>query len=466
MTEHLGFFLMQPRTSRRAAIFAMQIAANTLFGYLFTRCLAYQYGVSAFKDVFDIAYAIPFLILRLCGFTLIHGATVTTFSLLRQTTSDREIATAYSSLLIILTATTVALTAGALFFADPIVSLLAPGVSAAGRAEITRLLVVMSPLTLSFCVGTFLSGILIAFDVPLSSEIPQILSRLTALAALFCFPDSVSITTLAVVLNIGAIFAVGLQFRALRQLTPIRLRAELNLGNSVVSAILGQLPTVFVMMVVAHVAFLTMQRLASLDGPGSIATVNYALGIASPLSLLLGKPLALVYGPRLTLSCASESSAELPRLLSKILLVVCGLSLPLCIVFTLFAPTCIGLLYGGGAFDATAVARTASVSTIAVWGAPAAAVVVIIHPVILASAKFLVPSLVMSSGYFAHTCLSYVLFPGHGLAGLAWAYLTGMCLQAVVSLLLILHLNRAVSPRPMAVASAVPGALITDQLQA
>ena len=54
---------MQPRPSRRAAIFAMQVAANSLFGYLFTRGLAYQYGVSAFKDVFDIAYAIPFVIL-------------------------------------------------------------------------------------------------------------------------------------------------------------------------------------------------------------------------------------------------------------------------------------------------------------------------------------------------------------------------------------------------------------------
>lgn len=66
---------MQPRPSRRAAIFVTQVAANSLFGYLFTRGLAYQYGVSGFKDIFDIAYAIPFLILRICGFTLIHGTT-------------------------------------------------------------------------------------------------------------------------------------------------------------------------------------------------------------------------------------------------------------------------------------------------------------------------------------------------------------------------------------------------------
>lgn len=433
---------MQSRPSRRAVIFAMQVAANSLFGYLFTRGLAYQYGVSTSKDVFDIAYAIPFLILRLCGFTLIHGATVTTFSLLRQSVSDRQIASAYSSLLIILTSTTVALVTAALIFADPIVLLLAPGVSPAGRSEITGLLFLMSPLTLSFCIGTFLSGILIAYEVPLSSEIPQIMSRLTALAALFCFPDSVSITTLALLLNIGAVVAIALQFRALQRLTPIRFYAELELGNSMVRAILNQLPTVFLMMLVAQVAFLTMQRLASLDGPGSIATVTYALGIASPLSLLLGKPLALVYGPRLTLSCAGESLAELPRLLRKVLLVVGTMSLPFCLVFTFFAPACVGLLYGGGAFDAAAITRTATISTITVWGTPAAAVAIICHPVILASVKTPTASLGMSSGYLLHTLLSYTLFPSHGLVGLAWAYLAGAYLQAVVSVVLIHQLNR------------------------
>lgn len=447
---------MQPRPSRRAAIFALQVAANSLFGYLFTRGLAYQYGVSAFKDVFDIAYAIPFLILRLCGFTLIHGATVTTFSLLRQTTTDRQIASAYSTLLIILTSTTIALATAALIFADPIVSLLAPGVSPGGRAEITKLLIFMSPLTLSFCIGTFLSGILIAYDVPLSSEIPQILSRLTALIAFLCFPDSVSITTLAILLNIGAIFAVALQFRALQQLTPIRFHAELNVRTPVLPTILGQLPTVFVMMAVAQFAFLTMQRLASLGGPGSIATVSYALGIASPLSLLLGKPLALVYSPGLTSSCSHGNALEVTRLLSKILLIVGGLSLPFCLVLTFFAPTCIGLLYGGGAFDAAAVTRTATVSTITVWGTPAAAVAMIIHPVILASAKSPTSSLCMSSGYLLHTFLSYAFFPSHGLVGLAWAYLAGVCLQAVVSILLIHKVIQPVKPNPVAVLSPAP----------
>jgi putative peptidoglycan lipid II flippase len=449
---------MQPRPSRRAAIFAMQVAANSLFGYLFTRCLAYQYGVSAFKDVFDIAYAIPFLILRLCGFTLIHGATVTTFTLLRQKNSDRQISSAYSSLLIILASTTISIATAALIFADPILSLLAPGVSPAGRAEMCSLLFFMSPLTLSFCVGTFLSGILIAYDVPLSSELPQILSRLTALTALFSFPDTVSVTALAVLLNIGAVIAVILQLRALRRLTPIRFHAELNLRNSVIPSILSQLPTVFVMMFCAQVAFLTMQRLASLNGPGSIATVSYALGIASPLALLLGKPLALVYGPRLTSSCIPERRPGFTRLLKKIILLVGGLSLPFCLVFTFSAPTCIGLLYGGGAFDAAAVTRTGNVSTITVWGTPAAAVAMIVHPVLLTAVKTPAYSLGMSSGYIAHTCLSFVLFPSHGLEGLAWAYLAGVCLQAVVSVLLIHNLNQTASPTPAADFLPVPAA--------
>src|SRR5262245_32470443 len=57
-----------------------QIAGNALIGYLFLKVLATRFGTSAEKDIFDVAYSIPFLILNVGGLGFAHAVVSSYFA--------------------------------------------------------------------------------------------------------------------------------------------------------------------------------------------------------------------------------------------------------------------------------------------------------------------------------------------------------------------------------------------------
>lgn len=431
-----------------AAVFAVQVALNSLLGLVFARALAHRFGATAEKDAFDIGYAIPFLILKLCGFALIHGLATTRFTRLRTVAGPERVRVVFSSLLTSMLLASALLTLGCWMGAAPLARLLAPGMSPAAQAQLGHLMLVMLPLTFALGIGTFLSGILIAYDVPLSSEIPQIASRIGALGWLWLGRDSTDLSVIAVSLVVGALAAVGGQVWILMRRTPIRYRLVIDAGNPDVREIMWQIPGLLVSTIAAQIAYFSMQRLATCAGPGSVASVNYALGIVAPLSLLIGKPVCLAFGPRCAALIAERRSTEAIKQTLQLTAVVLLVTIPLSGLIAAHADRVIGILYGGGAFDAVAVGRAAEICGTAAWAIPPAVMYWITLIPILSIRRSEYSGLVLAGGNVVQIALSYLLFPQFQVTGLVWAYVIAMVVQAVASLGLacLLHSQAFMAP--------------------
>lgn len=61
-----------------------QIVLNILIGYLFIKFLASNWGASAHKDAFDVAYSIPFLVISVSGVTFLEAVITTQFTSMRR----------------------------------------------------------------------------------------------------------------------------------------------------------------------------------------------------------------------------------------------------------------------------------------------------------------------------------------------------------------------------------------------
>jgi len=428
--------------------FAVQVALNSLLGFLLARGLAHRFGASAEKDAFDIGYAIPFLILKLCGFALIHGVATARFSRLRAESSPDQSSQVFSSVLTSMLLASVALSAAAVFWSAPLVELLAPGLSAAAQREVERLMVIMVPLTFALGIGTFLSAVLIAYDVPLCSEVPQIASRCGALAWLLLRGQAADLHTIAASLAVGAMLAVGCQAAMLIRLTPIRYRLRVRRDNAEFRGIAKQLPGLVASALLGQLAFFTMQRLASCDGPGSVALVNYALGIVSPISLLLGKPLCLAFGPLYARLVAKGQAAEAWRKMLQLAMLVLAATIPASLLIATHAELVMRLMYGGGEFDDRTVARAAGICRIAAWAIPAAVFYWITLIPLLSMRRSELSGLLLSCGHVLQILLSQVLFPRYQVHGLIWAYVIAISVQAcvAVSISCLLHAKPALSP--------------------
>jgi len=436
--------------SRRwsAAVFAVQVASNSLLGLAFARALAHRFGASAEKDAFDISYAIPFLILKLCGFALIHGLATTRFTRLRAAAGPERVSVVFSSVLTTMLLACVLLTIGCLIGSVPLARLLAPGLSPAAQSQLSHLMLLMLPLTFALGIGTFLSGILIAYDVPLSSEFPQIASRVGSLGWLWLARGSVDLSWIAGSLVVGALVAVICQVWILLRRTPIRYRVMIDGRNGDVREIMWQIPGLLVSTIAAQIAYFSMQRLATCDGPGSVALVNYALGIVAPISLLIGKPLCLAFSPRCAALIAEHRSAEALRQTLQLSAVVLLVTIPISGLIAMHADRLIGILYGGGEFDATTVSRAAAMCGTAAWAIPPAVMYWITLIPILSIRRSEYSGLVLAGGNVLQIALLHLLFPRFQLTGLVWAYVIAMYVQAGASLGLacLLHTQAYLAP--------------------
>jgi peptidoglycan biosynthesis protein MviN/MurJ (putative lipid II flippase) len=129
---------MRARLTIRHGLLTAQIAANALVGYLFWKVLAVRFGVSADKDIFDIAYAIPFVILNVGGFAFAHSVMIAHFSKV-SATKPQKMGPVFATTATCVVMGSVVLAALCAPFAGAISRTVAPGYSTELQAELQRL---------------------------------------------------------------------------------------------------------------------------------------------------------------------------------------------------------------------------------------------------------------------------------------------------------------------------------------
>ena len=422
---------MLSRGNRNHALYVSQIAANSLVGYLFARLLAYQFGTSAQKDGFDIAYSVPFIVLNLSGLAYIHSVVMTQFARMLATKSP-DINSVFSVVLTWMTSVAIVLMIVAALFSESLTVLLAPGLSPAVRAETQHLLLLMLPLALTLGIGTFIGAILTAHEVPITGEFCQIISRVAVIGFIVCSRFQFDLLSTAVGLVVASGVGLVIQWWILHTKTNIRFHVRYVSVQPEFLIILKQGSGFLACAIAAQIAMAYMRRLAILDGVGTNAALSYALAVVTPLSLIIGKPLALRIGPRYASLAANKMWNDARQILVQSGAACLLVSLPICILTTQFAVPIVRLLFGGGQFDTHSITVTASLCAYIAWALPASLLLWVIVMPTLSTRNSSLPGAILTIGHLVHIALSALLFGPFGKFGIAAAYVTAINLQALL----------------------------------
>lgn len=421
---------MVKKLIRDHALLAAQIAANSLTGFLFMRLLADLFGVSAEKDSFDIAYSVPFIIMNVSGFAFLHGVVTSRFAKMRADSYERT-SKVFSTTLAVMTALGALLTLACALSAPRIAALLAPGLSEPDLERTTRLLLLMLPLVFSLGISTLCSAVLVAWEVPVAMECAQTVSRLGVLgASILMTHRPVALESIAWLLTGFSVVAMVVELLILFRTTPMRPALAVDLRDPEFVLICRQAAGLVVAALLAQVSMSYMRRLATLQGPGTLSALTYAMTVVTPLSLIVGKPLSLVLGPRF-------AGARSPGLLAAVVVGTLAVGSAAAVALSLLGGPLVSLLYETGRFDAASAEATASLLTPLAWSLPTATLLWIVLIPLLAHERTHAAAASYILGYLSHIAFSAFLAPSFGAEGLAWAYTLSVGTQAGFSLLLM-----------------------------
>lgn len=405
-----------------------QIAVNALIGYLFMKFLASNWGASSQKDAFDAAYSIPFLLLSVSGFSFFESIITLKFSTMRGE-DVHKVRGIFSAILRHLLLLSMCLVGGTAVFSLQITDLLVPGLQASAKHDAQGLLLLFMPLVLILGLGSFFSAVLTAYGIPVSIEMCQLISRLGVVGGWLAVGYAPSLNQVAISLCVFGAGALLLMWLVAVRVTGVTCMTSPSRGSSEVRNLIIQGAGLLATSVLAQGAMAFLRRQASLDGIGTIAMFTYAFALIYPLSVLMGKPMALVLGPRYIryMSGGQFSSAR------GVLLWCCvGLLLTTVTISSVIcanAQEVVGLLFGGGAFDASTVIRTGGLLELAIWGLPAEAISRVLLLPLLNDGKTHAVSIIYSARYVLQIALTYALFSHWGRNGLVWSYVLAVVAQ-------------------------------------
>ena len=420
-------------TARRNHLLVfLQLASNAAVGYVFARLLAYMFGISAEKDGFDIAYSVPFIILTLSGFVFGHAVVTAHFARLRAANPEK-LQVVFSTALNLMLVLGAGLVAVCFVIDEPLIKLLAPGLPAETQDHARHWMLLMLPLTMTLGLSTFMSAVLVAYEIPLTAESCQLVSRLGVIVWLFVAGAVCGLDEIAVALVCASVVGLAITAFVLHRQTGLRFTLEFSPLDEHVRGMIWQGGSFMIAALAAQASTAYMRRLATIDAIGTNAMLTYCFGLVAPLSILVGKPLALVMGPTYVALAAQGRYHDARRLLVQNLTISIGVGVTAAALVSMFATSFIRLLYQGGSFDESAVHTTAQMCVVCAWMLPPAIVLwVVLVPTINGKQRFL-PAAIYLSGYLVQIAATASLFPVYGKNGLVIAYLLGVYLQALLS---------------------------------
>ncbi|HZO90860.1 MAG TPA: lipid II flippase MurJ [Chthonomonadaceae bacterium] len=411
----------------------IQIGLNSLVGYLFLKVLALKFGTSAQKDGFDIAYSVPFIVMSVSGFTFLHSIITTQFSKMLANES-RHIDSVFSTVLTCMLCLGGGFVLLCMLLSRPLTGLLAPGLSPQMQQETQRLIVAMCPLVFTLGISTYLSAVLIAYAVPVTMEFCQLITRLGVIVGVLILRQHYTLMQVAVGLVAFSALVMAYQWNLMRRTTGIRYRPTLHWSQPEFIGIAQQGMGFLVAAVFSQVSMSYMRRLATLDGPGTTAALTYAFSLSAPLSMLLGKPLALSAGPEYIRSYEVGDMVTARAIFLRCLAFCLVASAIAVTAISLFATPLIHVLYGGGRFDLASVMKTTGLFRVLIWSLPPSIILWVTLMPLLSADRSHTAAGTYVAGYCTQLVMSYLLFPVSSRFGPAWAYVLAISLQAAIGI--------------------------------
>jgi putative peptidoglycan lipid II flippase len=357
------------RVARNTAFFSFATGLSRLLGLAREVVAAKYFGVTGAMSAFTIAFQVPNLVRALFADSALQGAFVPVFSELLEKGERKEAFRVASSLFFLITLVLAAITALFILFAQPIMSVIAPGFDDnPALADLTVSLArLMFPIVLLLALSGLVVGMLNSFEhfaVPALAPAAWNLVIIAALVGLVpVMPEGDQIYAYAIGILVGTVVQFLLPLPWLRGRGG-RLTFTLDWRDKQVRRVLKLMLPVTIALGLINLSLLINSVFGTLVSPQAPAAIDKAFRIYQLPQGLFSIAVATILFPIMSRYAARGARDDLRRTMGTGVREIALLLIPSAVLMAVLAVPVTRLVYERGAFGAEATDLT---STAMVW---------------------------------------------------------------------------------------------------
>ncbi len=379
------------KIARAAGAVGIAVMCSRVLGLVREQIFAGMFGAGFAYDAFVVAFRIPNLLRDLFGEGALSAAFVTVFSEYDTNRGAKETWKLAGRVLSFFAILLSVLTLIGIYFAGPIVNLLAPDFNLIpGKSELTILLArIMFPFLLFVALAAIVMGMLNTrgkFFVPaLSSAFFNLGSIIGGVGLALLFPrlGLPSIAGMAWGTLIGGLLQLLIQLPTLKK-TGFVFRPSLKFNDPGLKKILRLMIPATIGLSATQINIFVNTNFAASCAQGSVSWLNYAFRMVQLPIGVFGVAISIAAMPVMARCAAGKDLDGLRRTFTSSLLMVFSLAIPATAGLVLLAVPIIRLIFEHGVFSSFDTAQTASALTYYAYGLFAYSAVKIMVPVFYA----------------------------------------------------------------------------------
>ncbi len=379
------------RIARSAGAVSGAVMCSRVLGLVREQIFAGMFGAGYAYDAFVVAFRIPNLLRDLFGEGALSAAFVTVFSDYETNRGAEETWRLASTVITFFAILLSLLTLVGIYFAQPIVSLLAPDFSmVAGKTELTTLLTrIMFPFLIFVALAAVVMGMLNTkgrFFIPaVSSAFFNLGSIVGGVSLALLFPRFgwPAIAGMAWGTLIGGLMQLLIQLPILFKVG-FTFTPRLNLKDPGLKRILFLMLPATIGLSATQINIFVNTNFASSCVEGSVSWLNYAFRMVQLPIGVFGVAFSIAAMPVLARCAAKKDMDGLRQTFTSSLLMIFSLTIPATAGLVLLAQPIIRLIFEHGAFTALDTVQTAAALTYYAYGLFAYSAVKIMVPVFYA----------------------------------------------------------------------------------
>ncbi len=342
-----------------AALLSVLTFGSYLLGLVRDRTFARTFGAGSELDAYNAAFVLPELLLDVLVEAGLAAPFIPIFLRLRSQGDGQE-GDRFARTILTAAVTVMGAAAVVLFVAaEATTGLIAPGFEGEQRELYVSLFRVMLVTPILFAASLTLGQVLLAEQRFFWYGLAPLLYNAGIILGTLLF-TGLGIFGPAIGAVIGAVLHLASRFVGLR---PSRFR--IGLGGSFRTASVREFVRLMLPKMLSHpvepITFLYFTSVASTLAAGSVTAVSFARNFQSVPVTVIGVAFALAAFPALSIAHATDDRHGFLRVLRANLISIALLTTAAAIVLIVFGELAIGILLGGGRFDAEDVALTAAV---------------------------------------------------------------------------------------------------------
>lgn len=399
------------------------------FGLLRDKIFAYKFGASSELDVYNAAFVIPDLFLALLVTGALSAAFVPIFSRLAH--HDKEKSIHYTNQILTVCLGMLAVCAALFAWGLPhLVDFLVPGFDPPQKAEYIRVtrLMLISPFL--FTISNTFGNVLITTKDFLWYGLSPVLYNMGIITGILWFSPHYGVAGLVMGTILGALLHLLIRIPSMVRYG-FRPRPVWTFDKELRTTFLRMLPNM-IQIGVWQLSLWWFVRLASGLEEGSVTIYSFARNFQSLPVSLIGIATALAAFSELSRIAAREEYAEFRRVVKEKALMIAGYTTLAAVALALLSRPLITILLGGGKFDATAVAATASLLAVYTVAVPFESMVHLLARAHYALQSTLRPALIQISTIALAMGISAHWIDSIGLYAIPAGFASGLVLQVTL----------------------------------